>query len=61
LYESNTKLTQLKKQNAAVKTTEAPNTEEKRQIDNIAKQFREVNKMEIDKKRTDLYEEPQKK
>ena len=61
LYESNTKLTQLKEQNAAVKSTEAPNTEEKRQIDNIAKQFREVNKMEIDKKRTDLYEEPQKK
>ena len=61
LYESNTKLTQLKEQNATVKSTEAPNTEEKRQIDNIAKQFREVNKMEIDKKRTDLYEEPQKK
>ena len=61
LYESNTRLTQLKEQNATVKSTEAPNTEEKRHIDNIAKQFREVNKMEIDKKRTDLYEEPQKK
>ena len=61
LYESNTKLTQLKEQNVAVKSTEAPNTEEKRQIDGIAKSFRDLNKIDIDKKRTDLYEEPQKK
>ena len=61
LYESNTKLTQLKEQNGAVKSTEAPNTEEKRQIDGIAKSFRDLNKIDIDKKRTDLYEGPQKK
>ena len=61
LYESNTKLTQLKEQNASVKNTEAPNADEKREIDKIAKSLREVNKIEIDKKRTDLYEEPQKK
>ena len=40
LYESNTKLTLLKEQNGAVKSTEAPNTEEKRQIDGIAKSFK---------------------
>ena len=54
----------LKKQDAADQKSKPwpnPQPEENKQIESIAKQFREVKKIEFDNKRTEINEEPKKK